>query len=116
MADVTAFFQTAPVARLIKWDGKEQEFWFKRITGAQRMQLTSGQRISVGRDSNQMEVDLGDVTRRQHMLVHFSVCNETGERQFRTLEDVKALPSTAIALLFRAAEEVNKEDEDAGKS
>ncbi len=101
------------VEKTIERNGKQQAVYFRRITAAERVQLLAGKRVNVG-DTNTMAVELSDMLRNRHQLVHFSACKSDGTALFKSVADVQALPDWLVNTLAGHADEVNKDD-DAGK-
>ena len=104
----------APQARPIEHAGKTKTVYFRRITGAERVKLLAGKRVNVG-DCNTMDLDLADVLRNRHQLVQFSACQEDGKPLFKSLEEVQALPDWLLTALAEHADDVNKDEDTAGK-
>lgn len=114
------FFTNPLLKRTIKWLDTERDFFFRRVSGEDRVKLTTGQRWQMGAkkgedQENTTTFDLGDLETRKQMLVQFATFDEQGKKVFRNLADVRALPGQAIDLLHREAEDVNKDLEDSGK-
>lgn len=103
-----------PQAREIVRGDKKQTVYFRRITGAERVKLTKGKRVQVG-DHNTMDVDMGDLLVNRHQLVQFSTVTESGVQVFRRIEDVQAQPDWLVNQLAKFADEVNKDEDEAGK-
>jgi hypothetical protein len=114
------FFSNPLIAREIKWLDTTRTFYFRRVSGDDRVKLQTGQRWNMGAkkgedQENTTTFDLGDLETRKQMLVQFATFTADGKKEFRNLLDVRALPGPAIDLLHREAEDVNKDLEDAGK-
>lgn len=105
----------APVAREVKHNGKTKTVFFRRLTAGERMKLVAGQRMQMGEGKRAMELDLGEVTRNRHMLVQFCNVTEDGKQVFSRLADVQALPEWLVDQLSAHADEVNRDETDAGK-
>lgn len=103
-----------PQPKEIERGGKKKTVYFRRITGAERIKLLAGKRVNVG-DKNTMDLDLADVLRNRHQLVHFSACRQDGSPLFQTLEEVQALPDWLLNAMAEHADAVNKDEDEAGK-
>lgn len=124
--EVFDFFTNAAVPREIPWGSDKKTFYFRRISGEQKLKLNRGQLVTLNANEktagtggkHTMNVDMATFEEKRQMMVLFACCtDETGKTPlFKRLEDVQKLPDTAIALLAREAEEVNKEMEDPKKS
>lgn len=101
-----------PVEKQITYNGKSGPAYFKRITGAQKLQLVKGRKYTyntAGPDAPQsIDIDLEDNEKSQHLMVHFSCCDAAGRPKFKTVGDVQKLDAQLIAALYEAASEVNK--------
>jgi hypothetical protein len=106
-----------PQSRTISRDGKEQTVYFRRITAAERVKLLRGQRVHVGGENkNTMDLDIGDLAMNRHLLVLYSTVKEDGKQVFRNIEAVQALPDWLVSQLAKFADEVNKDEDEAGKA
>lgn len=106
-----------PEAREIVLSGKTVTAFFKRITAGQRAQLLKGQRVSTkAGEGSTVEIDLGDNESTKLQMVQFCVVTEDGKPFFKTLGEVQRLDASKVNVLYRHVQEVNAEDEDAGKS
>lgn len=118
------FFSNKPIKRTIDWNGQQKDFWFKRISGDQRVKLNRGNKVTLSGEKrdpegkHQMDLDMSSFEAKRHELIHYSVCKGEDDTSplFRKVEDVARLPESAIALLWREADEINKEVEDPKKS
>lgn len=107
----------APVPKEVTIGGETGTVYFRRISGAQREQLLKGMKLShTPGGSGSIDIDLGENEKQRHMLVAFSVCDESGKRVFTDIKDVAKLQADRIAELWRHASAVNEEGEDPGKS
>lgn len=109
---------TAPVARELKYRGKKKTVYFRRVDAGQRLKLVAGQKMAFGGDGKRgsIEMDMGDISRNRHQLVHFTNVTEDGAQVFKSLAEVQSLPDSLVAALALLADEVNKDEEDAPKS
>lgn len=106
-----------PVERTVEHDGKSKTVWFRKINAGERLKLARGQRVTLGdQNTSKTEIDIGDLTTRQHMLVQFSVVDENGKNVFQNVTDVQKLPNQLVDKLYQFAEDVNREELPAGKS
>lgn len=105
----------ALVERHVEHNGKRKPVYFRRLTGAERVRMLAGRCVNVG-ERNSMDVDLADMLRNRHQLVHFSACKEDGSPLFATLAEVQALPDWLSVQLATLAEEAFQDEaDDAGK-
>lgn len=125
--DLRSFFTNRPVQRDVKWGEDTRSFFFRRITGAERLTINRGQKVSFGStgdgrrggkgtSNSNMEMDLGDLELKRAQMVYFAVAKPNGDKLFKNLDAVKELPEAAIAALDKVATEVNEEGVDPGKS
>lgn len=106
---------SGPTAKDIQIRGQMVPVYFRRISAGERAQLTRGQKVtSAGGGSTSVEIDVSENITSQHMLVHFSVCDEKGAKRFRTLKEVQAIDADIVSALYAGASEHNSEG-DAGK-
>lgn len=106
----------APIAKEVTIGGETGIVYFRRISGAQREQLLKGTKLAhTPGGSGSIDIDLGENERQRHLLVLFSVCDESGERLFKDIKDVRQLQADRINQLWRHASAVNEEDDDPGK-
>lgn len=104
-------------AREVIVGGKTGTVHFRKISAGEREQLLKGMKIAhTPGKGGSIEIDLAENERQRHMLVLFSVCTAEGARHFKRIEDVKKMPAATVAALAQHAEDVNREDEDLGKS
>ena len=119
---MTNFFDdlidSAPVARTIKRGKKTKTVHFRRVTAGERLQLAGTQTLTFGADGarGQMAMSLAEMAANRHLMVKFATVNEDGSQVFGSLADVQAQPDWLITALHEHANEVNKDDDDAGKS
>lgn len=107
----------APIAREITRGDKIKVVHFRRLTAGERMKLVSGQRMTFGDGKRgTMEMDLGDVSKNRHQLVAFCVVTEEGRQVFKDVREVQSQPEWLVTQLAEIADEINKDDEPAGKS
>lgn len=106
-----------PVAREVNYAGKTKPVHFRRLTGAERIKLVSGQRVRMGGEHNgTFDIDFADLHKNRHMLVQFTAVDEEGAALFGSIADVQALPEALLAQLVKHAEEVNNVEDEPGKS
>ena len=106
----------APEAREVTIGGETLTVYFRRISGAEREQLLKGMKLAhaLGGSGN-IDIDLGENERQRHLLVMFSVCDESGNRVFKDVKDVRKIQADRINALWRHANAVNEEDDEPGK-
>jgi hypothetical protein len=127
--DVKSFFSNAPKPREVTWDGKVATFYFRRITGSERLHINRGQKVTFGsagtergksgnaKTSSNMEMDLGDLETKRQLMVLYSCVTPNNTQLFKNLDAVRALSEAAIAALDKVATEVNEEGvSDLGKA
>lgn len=103
-----------PEMRTIDYRGRSKDVWFRRINGAERIQLLQGQTMQAGGEGKpSFKIDLADSAERNAKLIFFSNVDEQGKAVFKNVGEVKALPDDLIAVLYKHASEVNQELEDA---
>lgn len=101
-----------PIAREVTYKGETETMYFRPLTAGERLQLKQGQRGKVGAGGEvAFDVDLGDVDRRNHQLLHFTTCHEDGKPYFKTLKDVQDKPADFIDAVLAACGDALKEDD-----
>jgi hypothetical protein len=112
----------APVEMEFSFNGKTGKAFFKRITGAQKLQLVKGRKYkydTTAGASQIVDVDLEDNERNQHQVILFCVCKEDGSNRFKRIEDVQNLDAGLLSALYDVANRVNRgagEEESPGES
>lgn len=105
-----------PISRVINVAGIEKTIFIKRISAGDRLKLTPGNKIAIsGGVSSGAEFSLQDLIQKQHVLVWLSVVDEKGKPLFQNAEAVAKLPDALIKELYKCAEDVNREVDEAGK-
>lgn len=116
--------EDAPEAREVTVDGKTGTVYFRRLSAGEREQLLKGmqiQHVIKGKGAkaapNTVTIDLSQNERQRQLLVLYSVCDESGKRYFKRIEQVQAMPSSRVTALAKHAEDVNRteDDEDLGE-
>jgi hypothetical protein len=104
------------VSRDLTIRGKTGTVFAKRISAGERASLVAGQKVTAaGQGSASVEIDVGENVKAQHMLVHFAICDDKGNKRFKTLKEVQAIEADIVAALYAFASEINTEG-DAGKA
>jgi hypothetical protein len=107
----------SPEAREVKIGGETGTVYFRKITAGQREKILEGYRISHKPGSGgTVEIDLAKNEHQRHLMVLFSVVHEDGRQFFKNVDAVRAWPANAVAVLAEHADEVNREEDDLGKS
>lgn len=115
---LTRIAEQQPVeAREVTIGGETGTVFFRRITAGQREKILEGLKMSHKPGSGgTMEIDLAKNEHQRHLLVLFSVCKDSGQQFYRNIDAVRALPASVVAVLATHAEDVNREEDDLGKS
>lgn len=107
------------VTRIVKFNGKEGEVYFRRISAGQKAELLKGQRVqAVAGQQSTFEIDLGENANSKALMVLYAVVNQDGTQRFKKLEQVKAMDAGVLDALYREANDVNTDDfvgDDMGK-
>lgn len=101
----------ALVEKEISFNGQTGTAYFRRMTGAQKLQLVKGRKYNYNAREKQvdvLEIDLEENERTQHMVIAFCVCNEDGTPKFKNPEAAAKLDAGLLNALFKAANEVNQ--------
>lgn len=104
--------------KTVKYSGREKTIYVRKLSGADRLKLSAGQKFRFGHnvEQTQTHVELRDIELRKQMMVQFCICkDEHGNRAYSKIEEVQKLPDSLINDLAALAEEVNREDLPAGK-
>lgn len=108
---------TSPICRTITYNGKRRDFYFRRLNSGERFNLSKNLKYKpTDKGDYTTEIDLGDWYQRKMTLLHFSLVDESGKRVFKNTSDVQELEAGLFELLYKEAEDVNKEDTNEGKS
>lgn len=107
-----------PEKRTIDYRGQKKDVWFRRITGAERISLLEGQVMeSSGEGRPSFKIDLAKSAEKNAKLIQFSTVDEFGAQVFDSIGAVKKMPDDLLTLLYKEANDVNKEgDGEPGKS
>ena len=112
-----AYIDDTPKEKTITYGGKDIPVLFRRLTGAERLQLTAGQKGSMGAGGANWEFDMGDQLSRNQTLVQLSLCDEAGDKVYKSLKQLREDPGDLTnALITVALEALSEFDADAGKS
>ena len=104
--------EDAPVAREVTIGDETQTVWFRAISAGQRERIVQGLKLKhVPGTGAEIEIDLGANEKQRQMLVMYSVCDERGQRLFKSEDEVKKIPQRKLDALARIAEEVNADGE-----
>lgn len=100
------------------YNGKQKTTFFRKVSGAERIELLRGQTMQAGGGNEKptFSIDLADSAERNAKLIAFSNVDGDGKQIFANGAEVKKLPDDLISILYKFASEVNKEEMDeAGK-
>lgn len=111
----------AVVEKEISFNGQTGTGYFRRMTGAQKLALVKGRKYSYNpreKSVDVLEIDLEENEKTQHQVVAFCNCNADGTPKFKNAEAASRLDAGLLAVLFKAANEVNEnanEGDDTGE-
>lgn len=89
--------------------------YFRHLTAAERQKLVTGQKVTTKEGETEIEVELGSNERTRQQMVFYCTVTAEGDQYFRNMDQVGKLTAQLVSALWKAANEVNKEDDDPGK-
>jgi len=105
----------APVPKSINIVGIQRDVYVRRLSAKDRLSLLPTDRIQVGQGASQ-SISMRDVVEKNNLLIKMAIVDSGGKPVFKDLKEVADLPDILNAALLRVANEVNKEEDEAGKS
>lgn len=104
----------APVPKSINIVGIQRDVYVRRLSAKDRLSLLPTDRIQVGQGASQ-SISMKDVVEKNNLLIKMAIVDSGGKPVFKDLKEVADLPDILNAALLRVANEVNKEEDEAGK-
>lgn len=104
----------APVPKSINIVGIQRDVYVRRLSAKDRLSLLPTDRIQVGQGASQ-SISMRDVVEKNNLLIKMAIVDSGGKPVFKDLKEVADLPDILNAALLRVANEVNKEEDEAGK-
>ncbi len=104
----------APVPKSINIVGIQRDVYVRRLSAKDRLSLLPTDRIQVGQGASQ-SISMKDVVEKNNLLIKLAIVESNGKPVFKDLKEVADLPDILNAALLRVANEVNKEEDEAGK-
>ena len=108
---------TTPIARTITYNNKSKEFNFRKLTSGERMTMNRSLKYkTVGKGEFTTEAGLDDLYMRNMLLLQFSLVDSSGKNIFKNISEVQQIEAGLFDVLYKEAEDVNKEENVEGKS
>jgi hypothetical protein len=104
--------QVSVIPRELEYRGQKKTVYFRQLTAGQRIQISRGQRMTVGSKSREegVEVDVGESLERTHKFLAFANVDAQGNPVFKSHKEVQELPEDLVAELQRLADDALKAD------
>lgn len=103
--------QNGPTEATLRYKGKEETVFFRRLTAGESMRVKRGQKGTMKAGESSFEVDFGDLDARNHLILSFSNVTADGKQVFRNEGEVAKLPDDLVEALIAARGEAIKEDQ-----
>lgn len=100
------------IERTLEYRGKEKKVYFRQLTAGQRINISRGQRMTVGSKAREegVEVDVGESLERTHKFLAYANVDAQGNPVFKNHKEVQELPEDLVAALQALADDALKAD------